>query len=145
MKAEEVSYVAVYRFNVFNTVKKVVTDPQDIAALVGTINDATVDKSLDPESINVCEIPIGGSTYGMAFYLSDGSVVCREFLDYGGKTGLYRDTNRYHEVSNLDISGLWDELNYEEHEALAYAEEPAFGDLVKYDVPFIKKENENQQ
>ena len=127
------SSAAVYRQDVRSAVKKVVTDPQDIAAIVETINDATVDKSLDPKSINISEIPIGGPGYGMAFYLSDGRVVCFDFLDCGGKTGRYRDTNRYLEVSNLDISGLWDELNYEEQEALS-TEEPAFDDLVKLEL-----------
>lgn len=130
VKAEEVSSVAVYRTNVFNPVKKVVTGPQDIAALVETINGATVGRILDPKNLDPSDVVYGGSSYEMAFYLSDGSVVCRQFSDYGEKTGRYRDTNRYFEVSNLDIASLWSKLNYEEQEAL-YTEEPAFDDLVK--------------
>lgn len=129
MKAEEVSSVAVYRLNVFNEVKKVVTDPQDIAALVETINGATVGRILDPKNLDPSDVVYGGSSYEMAFYLSDGSVVCRQFSDYGEKAGRYRDTSQYFEVSNLDIASLWSKLNYEEQEAL-YTEEPAFDDLV---------------
>ncbi len=112
----EISSVTLYRTGesaVPAYVKMEIDQAQEISVLVNTLNRLTAKGDFDA-------LPAGGTTFFLAFHLTDGTQLLCTYDQTSSSGGFYTDGSLRAEVSHLDLQTLFAALGYD---GLSFREE----------------------
>ncbi len=108
----EVVRVSLYCYCESCMKKKIVTDAEDIRAIIKEINSLRSWGKHDPK-----DLPSGGLGYYLVFECGNATkLIIYNQTDHDGH-GFLTDDNGLIKVSGLNLTELWDSLDYEEIEA----------------------------